>query len=436
MNRSALFVFLHAMTCTLSAADLPSSHAAVNSTGIVAAITLKECFQLALAQSETIKIRQENIEQAKARSGSALGGALPQARWEWTNFRQDAITGSDSGSVSSTLTRKERTESRFVVEQTLFSGLREMNATRGFRREEARDRYNLRFAGVQLFNEVSLAFYDVIRREMILANTKEFLGLSSDRLKEIRERVRLGKSRSSEVLISESILAGFRAQQVQDANLVIDARERLSFLVGKDLSRTPLVDELSSLPEVVSREEAHAKSQSRSDISAFRENVNARRYQVRYEKGHYFPVLDLTGNYYTKRVGFQNEIDWDLLLALDVPIFQGGTLSANVKEAVSFFRQAKLELELLQRQIGSDVNRSYNNFTSILEEAGLREEAFLAAKKSYEQHVKEYRLGLVNNLDVLGAMDNYLNSRREWDDAAVRTRLNYLRLKTIIEEMP
>ncbi|MBL0059906.1 MAG: TolC family protein [Elusimicrobia bacterium] len=93
------------------------------------------------------------------------------------------------------------------------------------------------------------------------------------------------------------------------------------------------------------------------------------------------------------------------MLNLDVPLFQGGTVKARVADARSGLQQAQLSLDYLERQIQSDVKKAYEAWTASLEESQSLEEAYQASKKSYDAQRREYRLGLVTNLDVLNAMN-------------------------------
>jgi len=86
-------------------------------------------------------------------------------------------------------------------------------------------------------------------------------------------------------------------------------------------------------------------------VQASREDLHANEWRIRYEKGSYWPSLDLLGKYYTRRATFMKEIKWDVTLALSVPLFEGGRTTANMRRAASAYRQSQLMLEELQRQV-------------------------------------------------------------------------------------
>jgi outer membrane protein TolC len=112
------------------------------------------------------------------------------------------------------------------------------------------------------------------------------------------------------------------------------ARENLSFLIGQDASAAPLVDNLG-VPSLMPEDAALQNAEERSDLRALQEDVEAKKYAIRVARADYWPGVNLVGDYFTRRLGFQKEIDWDVLLNIDVPIFQGGRVAAQTDEALS-----------------------------------------------------------------------------------------------------
>lgn len=419
-----------------TAKDSGSGKSLSNSTASYqgSSLKLQDCFQMAVDRSESLKNRKELIEQAKADARAAIGGVLPDVRWIWTDFVQDAKTDSRGEGVSSTLTRKERIEHRFNAQQSLFSGFREMSATKGFRREEKRNELLYKRAGVELFNTVAESFYGVILAETNLGNTRAALKLAQERVADLKNRASLGKTRESEVLSALSQVALLKSEERANIAEVAITREELSFLIGKDVSAMPLEDQLPTVFAVPILEQVLDQVLHRSDIQARKEDVIAKRFSVRYERGGHWPSLNVSANYYTKRVGFQDGIDWDALFTANIPLFQGGTVRANVRRALSELRQAENNLSLIEREVTSTVKREQERLASSIQEAQELSEAYRTAKRSYELQVREYRLGLVNNLEVISALNASLASKQRLDETTIRIKLNYLRLKTAVED--
>jgi outer membrane protein TolC len=437
------FLFLVAFClaiCHSASAQVPpsASTAAVAAPAVVGdSVTLRQCFEWATNRSEDLKIREEYIVQAKARARTALADALPRVEWQFRNTWQDP-NGVDELNRQGFggFVEKNQMESNFSVQQPLFSGGREFAARSGFTRESTRDTLRLQRATRELFERTAEAFYRIVTEETNHINTHRTLTLAQERVKDLRSFLRLGKARESELFSAQARAAALEGTMRQIAGRLLIAREELSFLTGQDLTARPLLDEIPSPPAVGTLEQALAQAGSRTDVKAQREEVEARKLRTRYERGSFWPNADIEGRYYTQRATFLDVIDWDILLSLNVPIYQGGAVEARVKEAQSAERQARWTLEEMERRIASTIRRTHGELSAALEETAALQEAAQAAQKSYDALRKEYRLGLTTNLEVLEALDQVQTQQSAFDTARLRAKQHYLRLGVAVEKLP
>jgi outer membrane protein len=404
---------------------------------VLSTVTLRQCYDWALVRSEDLKIRQEDINQSHERARAAMAGALPRADFELTNINQDpAGVNTLNAQGFGGFINKTETDSDFALRQTLFSGLKEWSALKGFRRQEARDAWRLKRAERELYERTATAYYSVVGLELERANTASSLEAAEDRVKELRHFLKLGKARESELFTALAHSASLKASLRQTEARLIEPRDELSYLTGKDLSHAPLIDELADRPETGTLEDAINLARERSDVKAQREDAAGLENRVTYEKGSFWPTLDLLGRYYTSRATFLKVIDWDVTLSLDVPIFQGGRVVANTKVAQAAYRQSLLMLEELERQAFHAVSRLHGELVSAIDELSAQDEAALAAEKSYDALKEEYRLGLVTNLDVLQALDLVQTQRAARNAALMQAKRLYISLGVATERLP
>src|SRR3989338_4826056 len=416
-------------------------------------LNLSQCYLLALRNSETILIQTQKIIQTDENYKQTLSSIFPHLNFIFTQFYQDT-SGVDTGSsgVGGTFTRKDRPEGKLTLRQPIFAGLKEFYGMSALKHESKKETFLLQHLAKLLFREVANSFYKILelekelknvqtalnltqRRVKELKNVQTALNLTQSRVKELRERVRLGKSRHSELLSLESEEATLQSKVEQLKGEISTAKEEFSFLLGLPLETTGLLDELK-LEEVKPLPELLKKASSKTEIKALEEELKSKKSQMKLAQGNFYPTLNLLGNYYTKRVGFQEQIDWDLLFTLDFPIFQGGTNLASLKLAVSQAQQIELELKKLYRKQESEIKKAYTFFHTSLAQSNVLEEALKKANESYELHVKEYRLGLVNNMEVLQAIHSLQDAQHRLDKTMIQTKLNYLQLKIALEELP
>lgn len=399
----------------------------VSATVSAATVTLKECFDLAVKQNELLKIDQETILQLAAQRRATRALALPDIGWKWTNIRQDVsgITPGGSGS-DRTNSQKSRTTSSFNAVQTIYAGLSELYAMSSLLSEKEREELLYQRTLDELYAQVARAYYGVISLELDLTNVRDSADLTSDRLKELKDRVRLGKSRRSEEITSQAQADDLLAEAIRLEGEIFRARQALSFLTGVDMSKTSLIDQFPASVKI-SLQDALSRSQKRSDILAFEADVDAKRKAIQVARAAFHPYADVEGNYYTQRPdGLLHESDWDLIFNVRMPLFQGGGAFAGTAEAKSRYRQAELSLARLKRAVNLDVTLALNLYESSVKEAATLNSAYKKAREVYQLHVREYRLGLVNNLDVLQSQNAMQELQHDLYRVLLQAKLSYI----------
>ncbi len=397
-------------------------------------LTLKQCVDLAAHQSEQLQMSAEDIIQAREHIRQATAGILPTIEWNWTHLIQDSDNESASGSDTNSSQSRRRTDSKFSARQPLFYGFREFSARSAFKAQTEKEKFEYTREKVELIGLTAESFFLVVLAETERKNLLTLIKLTQDRIKELDGRVNLGKSRNSEVISAESQLASLQADLANTDAQIAVSRDNLGFLVGQDVSNTLLVDVMPAPNPMEDDKNLIIFINNRSDIKALQETVIARRYGVRVARSGFSPRADVSGNYYTQRPGSKENIDWDVLFNVDVPLFQGGEVVSLSREASSLLRQAELDLERLTRQVGSEIRQARVNLNSAISQSKILEVAFDKSRQSYQLQVREYRLGLVNNLDVLQAMNTMQAAKERLDQAQLQSKLNWLRLQIALEQ--
>lgn len=403
-------------------------------------LTLKEAFRKAGQSSEQIRMQAERVEQMRARYRQVRGGVLPNVRVIGTSTIQDTSGtgggGDDGTDVRGTLTQRERSEARINATQPIFQGFKEFAALSSLRADERREELLLQRQATLLFQQVAESFFRVVQLETELVDLRVLMKLAGERIRELQERVELGKSRTSETSTAESQMAIYRAQEAGILGDIAVAREQLSFLIGEPLGAAAVKDDIGLPTEPPPIDDLLQRVGDRSDVAALREEVESRRAALGVAKASYWPSLGVSGNYYLKRPGFQEEIDWDAVFTLSAPIYQGGAVRGLHLEARSRLREAEHGLARQKRLVETDVRQTHALLVSSIEEARRLEDAVKKSRRSYELLVRDYRLGLTNNLDVLQAMNSLQTVKRDFDLARLQSKLNLLNVRLAVEMTP
>jgi outer membrane protein len=237
------------------------------------------------------------------------------------------------------------------------------------------------------------------------------------------------------VLTVQSTISTLRAQVEQLRGQLSTTREAFAFLSGLDPA-TPLHDTEVAPSTVEPMDLYLGRLVLRPDVQAGQQRVTAAQENVAVQRGAYLPSIDLNANRYLNRTGLLHDSEWDVGVALTVPIYTAGLLQSKVSEAVSQHTQAELSLSLIRRQAEEEIRSIHQSVVFDQLQLDATEKATDAARKSYEAQRHDFRLGLVTNLDVLQALTAFQQNQRALDRARFTAKSDYLTLQAAAVRRP
>jgi outer membrane protein len=387
-------------------------------------LNLGQCYDLAKKHSDSLKAQYEQQIQAEQRILEAKGLVLPQLSYYLQKTYRD---------TQSDLYPFESTTGKFSVYQSLYAGSGKMAAIDSTKVEAQRQALIYKSDYQNLKTQVVSAFYGIVADDVDLENVKVSQKTLEDRIKELNERIRLGKSRESEVLVVQSQIATLVAQEAQIEGDRLRNVEQLSYLTGLDLSNVKINDEIPQISVIDPIEKYLESAQKRPDLEAARKLVLSQSYNVTVAKSYLMPTLDLNGDGYTKTSLFFPGINWDVLFTLNVPLYEGGTLRGKVREADSLLRETKDQQSQLEKDITTAVRQLHLAVLSSVKQAEAYKDAYEKSEKSYKNQMRDYRYGLVQNLDVIQSISTLLDAKRNLDRSIILVKVNKLLLEIAIE---
>ena len=105
-----------------------------------------------------------------------------------------------------------------------------------------------------------------------------------------------------------------------------------------------------------------------------------------------------------------------------VPVYQGGTVSSKVREAVANQQKAREEIEAARRKVELDTKQAYSEITSSIAQAQANQQILRSAQSQLTSTNKSFKLGIRTNVDVLNAQQQVFNAKRE----LLQTHYTYL----------
>lgn len=390
-------------------------------------LTLRRAFELSLENAEVIAIEQEKLNEVAARFYTALDEVTPNVNfllsesWQDTPSKEEAGSASVSDGASRNLQRRTTPESKFVFSQSLFKGFRELAAINASGADKRRQTALLRQAKLLLFLEVSQAYYNLREARQNLVILREQKKTLGTRITDLDERVKLGRSRNSELETTRADLKLLEADAAEEHRLEVVSAQLLAFYTGLDT-----IGELDDAFPDLRLEEDPApyveKAAERADVLAAKEFFLLSKEDTTIARGAFLPSVSVDGSYYTRRVGFQSGNDWDIMGVVNIPVFEGAGPIGDLKAAKARQRQAELEYKRVDRFARVEIRNAYETLVAwIAQEKALRD-ARDAAMENYKIQNDEYGLSLVNNLQVLDAF-------RQSQDVALRWSRSYHEVK-------
>lgn len=293
----------------------------------------------------------------------------------------------------------------------------------------------------ELILRVTQAYFDALLAE----DTLRYLEAQLAAVTELRDRVRrtfeAGIAPVADVREAEARFDLVRAQAIGARNEVRVRREALRKLLGQSAGalaplRTPfvLVPPRPEDPE----HWADAAEQSGFSAALARETVEVARQELARRQGAREPTLDLVANYADASendslfgVGFDTTAR-SVGVQVQMPLYAGGALSSQVREAAARYEQARHELDETARQARLDAQEAYLGLETGLAQAQAYEQAVLSSETALGATERGLSAGTRTALDVLNAQQQLYGARRELAASRYAAILAGLRLMALV----
>jgi len=425
MRIRSLFLILLSIFCfsgiSLSEAAEPVSNAAP--------LTLADCYNLALKQSEKIAINFELIKEAEARFSQAMGTLMPHIYFNSTKNWQDSL---DSGGSSLSATGNSL-EQKFNFKQTLFSGFKEFAAMKASKFEQTQ-RANEKIRAEQLLLvDVANSFYLLLEQKADLKSLELIKQSLIERIRDLSSREKLGRSKRSEVVSTEASLYRVGADIELLKSCMLLARQLLEFLTGVTINE--IIDTDDIFPALDPEEFYIEQAGSRPDVLATKNAWEVSKENKKIAKSGLLPTITAEGNVYTHRIEALEGSKWDAALKVSIPIFEGTEVYGLIQEASIKAAEAELEYKYTKRKTYADIRDAYVRIQTAVPRTLAFKRALRANEMNYALQKSDYKLNLVNNLEVLTAIRSLEDSRRDFIHAFYETKRSYWQLLVAVGQV-
>ncbi|OGR81270.1 MAG: hypothetical protein A2X32_13785 [Elusimicrobia bacterium GWC2_64_44] len=377
-------------------------------------LSLGETYALAAARSEALALQAEGAAQLDAAERQLAAAFRPAFDFNASLSKQQnadtAARGYFSGSYN------------------IFSGMRDYMAAKAASEKTAAARLDLERARQQLYLSAAQAYLGLQAAQREAQIREDQLEVTARRISELEARAAIGRSRRSEVISAKAQLAQDKAAHLSALSAERLAQQALKFLTGlqEDLAPAALPARLAAdLPAYLDL------AARRPDLEARRRDAAAAGFLSEVQELGGRPAVNLLANYYVLRTPRPDPVNrWDAGAFLSVPLYTGGLLRGRKEAAWAGKRSAQTALDLALRQALSDVRSAYDDYEFSSRQAESLAEALALADENARYQVEDYKLGLVNNLEVLSALNTAQQTRLALSQAQARKTLALIKLET------
>ena len=392
--------------------------------------TLPDLYRLALERAEKIKVSEQDVVLAALDKDKAVAGLMPRISGFASHTQYSREITNDWGGL---VQPKHSGTWGAKAEEQLSLSMREITAVRMAKKGVEKGMLDLDNVKEEYLQEVAAGYYEVLKSqkglEIAEANLKR---LDAYRLA-AQKRVQFGEAPRTILLRAESELSNAQAERIKAENDLAVNKAVLARMTGieTDYCLVPEAEKPQPIPPLAELRSAAHKQ--RADLRALEYEKQIAEQNISYLRGQHWPSINLSGG---SQMSHQNPSDEDLnreslygTFSLNIPIFQGGMVKADVAQALARLRQAELKYQDLKKNIDVQVETAYRDVVSQQAMLKYLEDQRTYTNENYHALVRQFELGLASNLDVVDANALLVTSEQKLAQAKCECQVSLVRLK-------
>jgi outer membrane protein len=395
----------------------------------VFAENLSEVYGAALAYDASYAAAQAAYRASQEKTPQALAGLLPSASLN-ANARYNDVEGS--------FTSSEFNSNSWNVSaaQPIYRGQNLIAYDQAKISVQAAEN-QLKTAGQDLILRTARAYFDVLLAQDNLEFTRSQKAAITEQLAAAKRNFEVGTATITDTHEAQARFDLTVSQEIAALNLLATRRYALHKLTGKHLNTLATLKANPALvtPAPANMDEWVDRSQNENLQVRIRQQYKQIADQEidRMRAGHH-PTLDLIASYTDSRnqnFGAGTIDSKSTLVGLEfaLPLYQGGLVSSQVREAVANQEKARQELEDALRSAALQTREAYLDVTSSEAQVKALEAALASTQKSLESTQLGLEVGVRTNVDVLNAQQQLTSAQRELAVAHYRFLMSVLNLK-------
>jgi outer membrane protein len=307
-------------------------------------------------------------------------------------------------------------QAQVALQQNIFDGFRTYNNVKGAEATVEAGREDLRNAEVNILLNSATAYMNVVRDQAIVNLRQNNVKVLSEQLRATQDRFKVGEVTRTDVAQAESGLAQSQADlSIAQGTLYGDQALFAQYIGHPAGSLRDPGPPTKWLPKTLQEAIDISEAESPGILAAiFRER--AQEHQVKEAKGQLLPTLTFNASYgrSAEPFGQPNVTDLEdtrVFGQLTVPIYQAGSVSAQIRQAIETLSQRRQQIDEQRELARQNVSSQWGLLVAAKGNVAAGKSAVDATRIALEGVREEERVGQRTILDVLNSEQQNLNAQ-------------------------
>ena len=387
-------------------------------------MTLQQFLDTAVENSLSLRVAGQAVTAAGDKVREARSAYLPQVALAGSYTRMSLVSEFDIPDLGHfKFGTPDNFSFRLAASEQVFNWGRTARSVELGRLGRTLALENASFAAQTLSYQIVPIFYGVLYTQEAVKVIDATLDLLDGKLAILKERYQAGLASDFDLSLLSVQIAGLRSQKLDFENNVRKMMIAYNRIAGRPLDSTFVPEGTLSLESVMADQvallaEAQANRVEARQIESRRSMAET---QIALTRTLNKPTVSAAFNF-EFRNGFLPSVgqirgNWNAVLAVSYPVFDGNRTSAQVAQAEVALRTIDEQSEDLVRGFAQEIDQALSDLKTLELKTTVEEAKIAHAEKALRIADERYRNGLMSMTDLVEAQDSL--------DSA---RLNYLQL--------
>jgi len=407
----------------------------------VAAETLQQAWDTALAVDHGLKAVQENTAAAAQQVQAAEAARLPGLDVGAGYTTRDNAPGATTnvGGVPADFPTGERNSRSYnaTLSMPLYTSGRISSGIDAARASYEAAQLDESNRSLDLKLRVAQAFVEVLRAERGLAVAESHVTSLEAHVRDVQNRYDQAMVAQNDLLAAQVQLADARQESIKAGNRLDIARAGYNRLLGRPLAQGVSLQDLSPEPVSETLEALAARAlEQRSELASLTQEVQALHRQARSVRAQSRPQVALNGGYAFQENQYQaHEGQWSATLGLQWKVFDGGILRHQAGATERQAAAVQQQYEDLASEISLQVRQAWLDVQETRKRIVVTKSAIAQAEENLTVNRDRYENGLSTNTEVLDAETLRTRSQNNHANAVYDAVLATLRLRRAVGQL-